>query len=58
MLTRAAILLKEASVTLRGLRREPGFTAASILLVALGVGLTSAVFTLLWQERLSCANPS
>ena len=47
MLTRAAILLKEASVTLRGLRREPRFTAASILLVALGVGLTSAVFTLL-----------
>jgi|GEM_PF-2967905 len=55
------ILLKEAAVTLRGLRREPGFTLVAILLLALGIGLTSAVFTLLWQvvyERLPVPEPS
>lgn len=49
MLSRFDVLLGEAITTLRGLRRERGFTAVSILLLALGIGLTSAVFTLLWQ---------
>jgi len=53
--------VKEVGVTLRGLRREPAFAALSILLVAIGIGLTSAVFTLLWQvvyEQLPVPQPS
>jgi hypothetical protein len=45
----AAILLKETAVVLRSLRRECMFAIASVLLLAIGIGLTSAVFTLLWQ---------
>ncbi len=61
MLAGPDILLKEAAVTLRALRREPAFAVMSILLLALGIGLTSAVFVLLWQvvyERLPVAAPS
>src|SRR3954468_7988667 len=43
------ILWKETALTLRSLRKEPVFAATSIVLLALGIGLTSAVFTLLWQ---------
>ncbi len=49
MLSRFDVFLKETIITLRGLRRERAFTAISVLLLALGIGLTSAVFTLLWQ---------
>jgi predicted permease len=49
MLSRSDVLLKEALITLRSLRRERAFAGTSILLLALGIGLTSAVFTLLWQ---------
>lgn len=49
MLQSGAILLKEAVIVLRGLRRERSYAAVSILLLAVGIGLTSAVFTLLWQ---------
>ncbi|MGA8593125.1 MAG: ADOP family duplicated permease [Bryobacteraceae bacterium] len=43
------ILAKEAIIVLRGLYRERSYTIVSILLLAIGIGLTSAVFTLLWQ---------
>ena len=49
MFPQADVLWKEARLTLRGLRRELAFTLFSIVLLALGIGLASAVFTLLWQ---------
>ncbi len=58
---RIEILFKEAALTLRGLRRDAGFTVVSVLLLALGIGLTSAVFTLLWQvvyAQLPVPDPS
>jgi putative ABC transport system permease protein len=43
------VFLKETATTLRSLRKERAFTALTIMLLALGIGLASAVFTLLWQ---------
>lgn len=43
------VLWKEATLTLRSLRKERTFALLSILLLALGIGLASAVFSLLWQ---------
>lgn len=40
---------KDTLVALRTLRRERAFTFVSVVLLALGIGLASAVFTLLWQ---------
>jgi len=44
-----SVLFKESVFTIRTLHKEKMFAALSILLLALGVGLASAVFTLLWQ---------
>ncbi len=49
MLPRLDVLCKEAALTLRTLRKERSFTILSVALLALGIGLASAVFTLLWQ---------
>ncbi|MDQ2842180.1 MAG: ABC transporter permease [Acidobacteriota bacterium] len=49
MVTRPEVVLKEAGLALRSLRRERAFTLLSVVLLALGIGLASAVFTLLWQ---------
>lgn len=43
------VFLKETATTLRSLRKERSFTVLTIMLLALGIGLASAVFTLLWQ---------
>ncbi len=40
------ILLQDLRYTVRTLRRAPGFTAAAITLAALGVGATTAAYTL------------
>ncbi len=49
MYSNADVLAKELALTLRTLRKERAFTVLSVLLLALGIGFASAVFTLLWQ---------
>jgi putative ABC transport system permease protein len=49
MLSNPDVLWKEAALTLRTLRKELTFSVLSVVLLALGIGFASAVFTLLWQ---------
>ena len=42
-------VVRSARDGLRQLRRSPGFTAAAVLALALGIGVSSAIFTLLDQ---------
>jgi putative ABC transport system permease protein len=39
-------VLRDAKYALRGLRRDPVFTSAAILALALGIGVTTAIFSL------------
>src|SRR5262245_26142870 len=39
-------VLRDAKYALRGMRRDPVFTSAAILALALGVGVTTAIFSL------------
>ncbi len=48
-LPRLELILKDAALALRGLRREPGFAAVAILTLAVGIGLNSAIFTALYS---------
>ncbi|MBV9034514.1 MAG: ABC transporter permease [Acidobacteriaceae bacterium] len=48
-------------MTIRGLRQDKGFSLVSIVLLTLGIGITSAIFTLLWQvtyAQLPVPDPS
>jgi putative ABC transport system permease protein len=49
MLSRCEVLLKEAAISLRALRRDRTFTSISAALLALSMGMTSAVVSLIWQ---------
>jgi putative ABC transport system permease protein len=59
---------RDATLALRGLRRSPTFTVAAVAILALGIGMSTAMFTVyravivarlpvLAQERLVALNP-
>jgi putative ABC transport system permease protein len=44
--------LRDLRISLRGLRRNPGFAAATIITLALGIGANSAIFSVVYAALL------
>ncbi len=49
---RVASLLQDVRYAIRGLLRQPGFTASVVLLLAIGIGANVAMFSALHQALL------
>ena len=45
-------IVQDVRYALRQLRRTPGFALTAVLTLALGVGATTAIFTLIYQVML------
>jgi predicted permease len=49
---RLETLLRDLRITIRTLARQPGFSAVAILVIAIGMGATISLFTVVWSVLL------
>src|SRR5579859_5873281 len=52
MTNRLESLARHLRIALRTLARQPGFSVVSILLIAVGIGATVSLFTVVWSVLL------
>jgi predicted permease len=49
---RLETLLRDLRISIRTLARQPGFSAVAMLVIAVGIGATSSLFTVVWSVLL------